>query len=268
MNVRPPFIACAQTSELMQPGDGALNDPARDAQAAAVLGVATSNERIDAASSQGISMRLRVVATISLHEIGLATRTTRLASDRGNRIDQWQQLRNVVAVGFGKNDAQRNALCVAEDVVLRARFTAIGWVRSSFFPPCTARTLELSAIAREKSILSASRKRASSTWCSQSHTPASCHARKYRQQLIPEPQPISLGSISQGIPDLRTNTIPLSALRASRGLRPGCRLRRRLGFGRSGSTIDHSSSSTSGCAILPPTNKKMHGILPVNYSFC
>src|SRR5215210_7424938 len=80
------------------------------------------------------------------------------------------------------------------------------------------------------------------------HTPASCHSLRRRQHVMPEPQPISWGSISQGMPVLRTNRIPVRAARASmRGLPP-------LGLGgssgKSGSITSHSSSVTSGLAIF------------------
>ena len=266
--VRPALVTHAQTSELMQPGDGALDHPASFSQPTAMFGVATGKQSVNAAISQSIPMRLGIVAAIALYEVGFATRTSALAGDGRNSIHQRQQLRDVVAVSFGENDTQRNALRIAEEVVLRARLTAIGWVRSSFFPPCTARTLELSAIAREKSTLSASRSRDSNTWWRRSQTPASCHARKYRQQLIPEPQPISWGSIPQGIPDFKTNRMPVKALRGSMGLRPACRLRRRLDFGSSGSTINQSSSSTSSCAIVPHWNNEIRGIIQVTSPFC
>jgi len=62
-----------------------------------------------------------------------------------------------------------------------------------------------------QSIWSASPRRSSKRRCSLSHTPASCHSLRRCQQVIPEPQPISFGSISQGIPLLRTNTTPVRA---------------------------------------------------------
>jgi hypothetical protein len=63
-----------------------------------------------------------------------------------------------------------------------------------------------------------------------------------------EPQPISWGSISQGIPLFSTNTMPVRAARSSmRGLPP-------RGFGgsggRSGSMVSHSSSVTSSLAMF------------------
>jgi hypothetical protein len=153
-------------------------------------------------------------------------------------------------VGLGQNDIDRDALRLDEQMVFAARLTAIGWVRSTFFPPCTALTDELSATAREKSIWSAARSWSSSTRCSFFHTPALCQARSRRQQVMPEPHPISCGSISHGLPDCKTNRMPVNTRRSSSGLRPGCVLRRRL-TGNNGWTISHSSSSTSSRAISP-----------------
>ncbi|MBB3172871.1 hypothetical protein FHR90_000685 [Endobacter medicaginis] len=97
--------------------------------------------------------------------------------------------------------------------------------------------------------MSAARNRRSSSRCSASHTPASCQSRRRRQQVMPDPHPISSGSISHWMPVRRTNRIPLSAARsATRGLPP-------FGFGpaagRRGSTIDQSASETRGDAIPP-----------------
>jgi hypothetical protein len=120
-------------------------------------------------------------------------------------------------VSLGQNDIDRDALRVDEEVVLAAGLTAIGWVRSTFFPPCTARTDELSATTREKSSLSTPRSLSSSIRCSLRHTPAFCQARTRRQQVIPGPHPISCGSISHGIPDCKTNRMPVrTCLSASR----------------------------------------------------
>jgi hypothetical protein len=67
------------------------------------------------------------------------------------------------------------------------------------------------------------------------------------EQVMPEPQPSSCDSISQGIPLLSTKMMPLSALRSSTRGRPP------LGFagsaGSKGAMTAHSSSVTSCCAI-------------------
>lgn len=52
---------------------------------------------------------------------------------------------------------------------------------------------------RDQSIRSASPRRSRIARCSPSHIPASCQSRMRRQHAGPEPQPISLGSISQGM---------------------------------------------------------------------
>ena len=116
-----------------------------------------------------------------------------------------------------------------------------------FFAPL-ARTLTESALARLQSIRSALSKRASKIPCRRCQTPALCQSRKRLQQVMPEPQPISCGSISHGMPLLRTNRMPVRTERSGAGGRPrlpGCT---RWG-GSSGSTTVQSSSLTSSRAI-------------------
>src|SRR5262249_25603556 len=115
--------------------------------------------------------------------------------------------------------------------------------------PPKARAKVLSTAARAQSILSASSTRSSNTWYSRNQTPACCQARSLRQHVMPQPQPISLGRFSPGIPVLRTKRRPVSALRSPKGLRPGKRKRRGLRGGSRGSRRDHNSSETSGLAI-------------------
>jgi hypothetical protein len=112
-----------------------------------------------------------------------------------------------------------------------------------------ARIEEESTMSRDQSIWSAARKRASSTSCSSSQTPAACQSRRRRQQLIPLPQPISLGSRSQRRPVCRMNRIPVSTARFSSGLRLGCRERRGFGGGSNGSMSAQRSSSRIGLAM-------------------
>jgi len=76
---------------------------------------------------------------------------------------------------------------------------------------------------------------------------ARCQSRRRRQQVMPDPQPISCGRYSHGMPVLRTKRIPVSAARSATIGRPplgrgGC-------LGNSGSITAHRSSLTSGLAI-------------------
>ena len=69
----------------------------------------------------------------------------------------------------------------------------------------------LSSGQRLQSIALARPSRTSSARCSRSQTPASCQSRSRRQQVMPEPQPISWGSIAQGMPVRSTKRMPASA---------------------------------------------------------
>lgn len=271
MNIGATFETNAQTAKLMQPGMCALHHPPRDTQAAAMFDTPARDYRNDAARLQGSSMRLGIIAAVSLQCLRFPFWTSYLARDWGNAIDQRNELSDIVVVSGRKDRIQRNALRVRDEVVLATRTTAIGWVRSSFFPAPTARIEELSAMAREKSNWSAPRSFDSSTLCSRSHTPRRCHSLSRRQQVIPEPHPISLGSISQGMPDLNTNKIPVTTRRLHNGFRPVYRLRRRF-LGNSGSISAHKSSSISGCGIVSPDGHTMphrtNAAKKVQDSFC
>src|ERR671921_513246 len=105
-------------------------------------------------------------------------------------------------------------------MALRARFAAICRVRARLLAPPGAATLAESSEALDQSIRPASPRRSSRARWSLSHTPALCHSLRHRQQVIPEPQPISWGSISQGIPDLSTNRMPVRAARSFTRGRP------------------------------------------------
>src|SRR4051812_49882905 len=79
--------------------------------------------------------------------------------------------------------------------------------------------------------------------------PASCQSLSRRQQVMPEPQPISCGSISQGMPLFSTNRMPVRAARSSTGGRPP--FGRGGRDGRRGANRDQKASETRGAAVLP-----------------
>ena len=267
MNRGQPFIPNTQSAKLMQPCDGAFDHPAALAQIAAMRRATLGKLVPDSSILQDLSMLRAVVGTVGLHTLWLRQWSSPPALDWRQAVEQRNKLRDVMPIGLGQDDIDRQALRIDEEVVFAPRLAAIGWVRSSFFPPWTARTDELSATTREKSSLSAPRSLVSSTRCSRVHTPAFCQACSRRQQVIPEPQPISCGSISQGMPDCKTNRMPVSTRRSSSRLRPGCVLRRRL-TGNSGQIISHNSSSTSSRAISPRNEKYLQGHMTTLYSFC
>src|SRR5712691_10217063 len=134
VNVGQPFVSNSESAKPMQPSDGALHHPASLAQSATVLGSAPCDLGLDTQGEERRTMRVGIVSTVSLHQLGLSPRSTAFASNGRDGLNQRQQLGHVVAIGLGQNDRERNALRVDEEVMFRAGTTAIGWVRSSFFP--------------------------------------------------------------------------------------------------------------------------------------
>ena len=267
MQIGPAFITYPQAAELVQPGDGAFDHPARHAEMAAMSGAALADLRADAALPQDIPVAFTVVGTIGLNDFRARQRMATPSRNGRHALQERQQLRRVVPVGAGQDDIQWRAVAVDEEVVLAARLAPISRVGTSFFPPCTARTDEESAITREKSRRSAWRNLASRMRCSLSQTPACCQSLARRQQLMPEPHPISLGSISHGRPDCRMNRMPVKTRRSSRRLRPAGDLRGG-GGGSKGWTISHNASSTSSRAIVSLHRKIWKDPLTPIIRFC
>jgi hypothetical protein len=243
VNTGPTFVAQVETAKTMEPGQRAFHDPPRAPKPTAMGRAALGELAIDAAAMQRVAMRLRIVASVALNQSRLVNGATGTAPEGWNRVDQRQQLGDVVAVGARQQRGQRDAVRIGENVVLRPRLTAIGWVRSSFFPPRNARTEPLSTRARVRSNWPRWRNSASSTACSRRQTPARCHRTRRRQHVLPEPQPISFGSICHGSPLRKTKRMPVNAARSGTRGRPMVFHRRRGGFGRSGSIRPHRASS-------------------------
>jgi len=222
MDIGAAFVADGEPSEAVQPREGALDDPATRPEATAVRGATTREDRDDAARPQAVPVRLRVVPAVALQGAGLPARAPRPAAHGGQRVDHRVEVRDVVDVGGRYLRDERDAARIGDEVVFGARLAAIGWVRSSFFPPRTARTVPLSMTVHRWSRRPRRRSSASSVSCSRCHTPARCQRTSRRQQLLPDPQPICRGNICQGMPDRRTNRIPVRIARSGIGVRP-CR---------------------------------------------
>lgn len=254
MNEIVSVIPDPQATSVMQPPHSALDGPALFSQTAAMRRAALGQLGCDAAPFQLIAVRLRVVTPVAKELFGAAARSSCFALHAGHRSEQGPKLGDVVCVGAGHAHRQRHALSVHHQVMFGARASAVGGVWAdglAFFSwleeTPTARTEDESMAARDQSKAPAWCSLESKSACSASHTPTSCQALSRRQQLMPDPQPISWGKYSQGSPVLRTNNIPVKAARSSkRGLPP-------LGLagsgGKSGEISNHNSSSNSGFAM-------------------
>jgi len=243
MDIRATLVTDGQAAEAMQPGDRPFDDPAARAQPTAVRGPAPREDGNDAASAESVAVGLGVVAAVALERPGLAARSSPAAAHGRQGVHHGIELGNVVHVGGRDLRDERDAARIGENVVFGAPLAAIGWVRSSFFPPRIARTDPLSMTVQRWSSRPRRRSSASRTSCSRCQTPARCQRTKRRQQVLPEPQPICRGSICQGMPDRRTKRMPVRIARSGIGVRP-CRWpRRRRRFGISGSSRAQIASS-------------------------
>ena len=245
VDVGAAFPSGGQASELVQESQSLFDDPADGL--VVVAGAFPADQRRDPTFPELVAVGLVVVAAVGNEYIGLAARSPASPSHRRDRLDQRQQLGDVVPVAAGEGDGQRNAATVADQVVLRAGLASVDRARARGRAPLLARMWEASAHARDQSICPAAWSSASNTSCSRSKTPAACQSRRRRQQVIPDPNPSSCGRSSQPIPVNSTNKIPCSTRRSSSGFGPvllaGC-------TGSNGSICSHNSSETiHGAAI-------------------
>ena len=193
MDVVAAVVADEESFELVEPGEGAFDDPAVAAEAGAVFGLAAGNFRPDPTLSELAAVLVVVVAAVSGYPVGTSARPADLAADRRYPLDERDQLGDVVAVAAGECPGKRDPGRVYEKVMLRAVSGSINRARARRGAPFFACTWLESATARDHSISPAARKRESSTACNRSYTPARCHSSRRRQHVTPEPKPSSTG---------------------------------------------------------------------------
>ena len=248
VNIIAFFISNTKTPILVQPRDGTFYYPTIDTQAASVFSPSFSQQGDNSSVTKLSPMWLRVIAPVAKKAVGMLKRSANLACDWRDTVNQRQKLRDVVTVGAGQYHRKRNTIGICYQMMFRAFFTPIRGIWACFCPPKTARTDDESTTARQKSIWSARRNLLNSTLCILSHTPAFCHSCNRRQQVIPQPQPISCGRSSQPMPVFRTNNMPVRAWRFETGFRPGYRNLRFFSW-INGFMISHNSSLTIGFAM-------------------
>jgi len=247
MNIVTAFITYSQSTKLVQPRKSSFDYPAENPQVTAVFCSAFRQKGIYTQLTQCLSMGLAIISSITLNTIRSFARTTHFTCDRRNRPYQWQKLRDTMTVCSGYFHRERDTVAIGDNMMFRPQFPSIRCIRARFRPPKTARTEAEFTIAREKSILSFFLRCLRTIRCILSQTPAFCQSFSRRQQVMPDPQPISLGKYCQGIPVFNTKIIPVRALRSSTGgLPPLCR---GACFGMTGSMSFHNWSFTSGLAM-------------------
>src|SRR5215212_5393348 len=183
VGVVPPLVAHLQAPVAVQPRQSPLHHPPVPPQPFAGLDPAPSDARSYAPLPQGLPAPGEVVALVGVQLLGALARATARLTDRSHGVYRLLQYLGVVDVGRRVDHRERDAVSLDHEVPLGARFAPVRRVRASLFAPPGAATAAESKDARSQSISSARPRRSKSAWCRRSHTPASCHSSKRRQQV-------------------------------------------------------------------------------------
>ena len=140
MDLVAAVVADEQTFELVQPGEGAFDDPAVAAESGAVTGAAARDFGCDAAAAKLATMALVVVAAVGGQPLGPSAWPADLAAHRRHTVDQRDQLSDVMAVAAGDRPGKRDPRRVYEKVMLRAVSGSINRARARLGAPFFACT--------------------------------------------------------------------------------------------------------------------------------
>ncbi len=250
MEIGASFVAGAEPFELVQPGEGALYHPSHFAQSGAVGDAASGDHGFDTALPQQAAVLVEVVATVGVQASRLTARASVQAPDRRDRVQQGQQLCDVVPVAAGERDGDRGSVTVDDQMVLGAGAGAVDGRGADVIPPLSARMCEPSTAQSSRSSRSARRNSLSRTACRCGQTPASVQSRSRRQAVTPEQPTLCAGTSRQATPVRSTYMMPASAARSGTRNRPGWRRRRSGAGGNSGTTRSHRSSGTRSARTL------------------
>jgi hypothetical protein len=123
-------VADEQALEVMEPGEGALDDPACAAEAGAVPGSAASDLRGDPASAQLAPVLVVVVAAVGGDPLRPLAGAADLAAHGRHSVDERDELGYVVAVAARDRPGKRDPGRVDEQVVLGAGSGSINRARA------------------------------------------------------------------------------------------------------------------------------------------
>jgi len=140
VDVAAAVVADEQSFELVQPGEGAFDDPAVAAKTGAVFGLAACDLGCDAALAKLAAAAVVVVAAVGADAIGSATRPADLAAYRRYPVNQRDQLGAVMAVAAGERPGERDPARVDEEMVLGAQSGSINRARARLGAPFFACT--------------------------------------------------------------------------------------------------------------------------------
>jgi len=128
-------VADEEPFEVVEPGEGAFDDPAVAAKPGAVLGLAAGDLVLDPSLTELAAVLVVVVASIGSDAFGTTAWPADLAAHRRHLVYQWDQLGDVVAVPARDAPGKREAAAVYQEVVLGAVSGSINRARARFGAP-------------------------------------------------------------------------------------------------------------------------------------
>jgi len=123
-------VADEQPFVVVEPGEGALDDPAVVAESGAVLGLAASDLGFDPAGAELAAVLVVVVAAVGGDPVGPSAGSADLAADRWDTLDERDQLGDIVAVAARDCPSERDPGRVYEKVMLGAVSGSINRARA------------------------------------------------------------------------------------------------------------------------------------------
>jgi hypothetical protein len=124
-----------EAAAVVEPGEGALDDPAMPAEPGAVFGLASGDHWFDPALPDEPAVLVVVVAAVCEQRLGSSSRTADAAADGRHPVEKLDQLGDVVAVAAGQRPGQRDAASVYEEMVLAACPAAVNRAGTRFGAP-------------------------------------------------------------------------------------------------------------------------------------
>ena len=140
MDLGAAVVADEQPFEVVQPGEGALDDPAGATEPGAVLRLPAGDLGGDPAAAQQAPVLVVVVAAVGGDSPRAMTRPADEASHGRYALEEREQLGDVVAVAAGERPGERDPARVYQEVVLGAGSGSINRARARLGAPFFACT--------------------------------------------------------------------------------------------------------------------------------
>ena len=138
MDVVVSVCAEQEAAAVVEPGEGAFDDPALATEAGAVSALAACDHRPDAELRDEATVLVVVVAAVGKQLLRPSSGATAAPAHGWNAVEQLEQLRHVVAVRAGQRPGEREPTAVDEQVVLAARASAVNRAGTRFRAPLFA----------------------------------------------------------------------------------------------------------------------------------